>query len=69
MEKEKISQLKEELSLLLEKYNVNIVFTCGENSDTYGLYNDHISVREKSTNIDVISSDNWYLTANNLKEG
>lgn len=31
-----------ELKDLLEKYNACISWTCGEGSDTYGIYDDHI---------------------------
>ena len=68
MNEEKIARLRNELADLLEKYNVRIVFTCGDNSDTHGLYNDHIAIQEKGTDIDVIVSEDWSLSARDLKQ-
>lgn len=68
MSEAKITRLRNELADLLEKYNVRIVFTCGDNSDTHGLYNDHIAVQEKDTDVNVIVSDDWSLSARDLKQ-
>ena len=47
MEKYKILEFKSKLKSLLEEYDVSIGFTCGESSDTYGLYEDCIVIQKK----------------------
>lgn len=39
-----ISNFKAELAALLEKYNATIGFSCGEGSDTFGLYDEKMVV-------------------------
>lgn len=67
MTDENIMQLKRELCQLLKKYNVSIHFSCGEFSDTQGLYNDHIVIVDNSNEECIVESDGWSLTSNDLQ--
>ena len=66
MTDDKIKEFRKELSQLLDKYNVSIGFTCGENSDTHGLYNDYIVVRENGSGQNIVEADDWWLTKSDL---
>ena len=45
MTDERIKEFKQELAQLLIKYDVSIGFTCGESSDTHGLYDDQVVIQ------------------------
>lgn len=66
MTNDKIKEFKKELSQLLDKYNVSIGFTCAENSDTHGLYNDYIVVQENESGQNIVEADDWWLTKSDL---
>ena len=55
---------KKELKELLSKYNAVISFTCGDSSDTYGLYDDHLIIEIGQETI--FESDNWYIGSNSI---
>ena len=49
MTDERIKEFKQELAQLLIKYDVSIGFTCGESSDTHGLYDDQVVIEDNKT--------------------
>lgn len=51
----KSEQFKEELKALLLKYNASIDFSVGEGSDTYGLYDESITLSIEDTEVYSIS--------------
>ena len=61
MEEEFLQKLGE----LLKEYNASIEFTCAECSDTYGLYDDGISV--KIGGKEIKKTHCWCLEASDLK--
>jgi len=48
-----------ELKKLMIKYNASIGFTCSSDSDTHGLYNEHIVIQ--IDNEPVIEAEGWWL--------
>jgi hypothetical protein len=62
-EKEFLQKLKQ----LLSEYNMNIRFDCADNSDTHGLINDRIIIENDKTRKSIFKSNDWYITANNIK--
>lgn len=69
MDNNKIDSFKKELSDLLGKYNVRIMFICNDNSDFSGLINDRIVVIDEKTGEIIIDTyDSWKLTSNNINE-
>lgn len=61
------TKFKEELKALLDKYGAMIYWSCGENSDTYGIYDSHLEVSFKDSN-KRLRGDNGYITSNNIKD-
>jgi hypothetical protein len=61
-----IRNLEKELKALMLKYNVYIAFTCVDSSDTHGLVNDRIVIRERNTDNNIIESDGWHLYPSDL---
>lgn len=59
-------QLKADLSALLTKYNVTICFTCSDSSDTHGLRDDRIVIRDAQDKI-VVDTNGWHLGPASLK--
>ncbi|RLE45918.1 hypothetical protein DRJ25_04950 [Candidatus Woesearchaeota archaeon] len=60
----KIVSFKKKLKKLLSDYHASIGFACGEYSDTYGLYDEHMVV-----DIDdkvVIKAQGWWLDATDI---
>jgi hypothetical protein len=61
-----IRNLEKELKAIMLKYNVYIAFTCADSSDTHGLINDRIVIRERNTDKNIIESDGWHLYPSDL---
>lgn len=53
---------------LLAKYEVSIDFSVGPCSDTYGLYDDTLTLRDKDNNIIFDSNGNWWIDQHSFKE-
>lgn len=66
MNRQDIRNLERELKAIMLKYNVYIAFSCDDCSDTYGLVNDRIVIRERATDENIIESDGWHLTPSDL---
>lgn len=62
-----IKDLKKDLLQLFMKYNISIGFSCGEYSDIYGLYDDHIVIRNNDSRENVLETDGWWLNASYLR--
>lgn len=62
-------QIKEEFKALLDKYNLSIGFECSDCSDLMGVYDPQIviSKREGTKEIDIIKSDDYYLTSKDIE--
>lgn len=60
------TKFKEELKALLDKYGAMIYWSCGEGSDTYGIYDSHLMVSFKDSN-KKLRGDDDYITSNNIK--
>ena len=43
-----------ELKALLEKHNVTIMWTCGDGSDTHGIYDENMVIQDNNTNDNLI---------------
>lgn len=55
--------------ILLDEYNVNIIFTCSGRSDISGLYSDRIIISERKTEEIILDTfDEWNLSSNVIKE-
>ena len=52
------------LKALLKEYNASIEFTCADSSDTYGLYDDGISI--KMDGKEIKNTKCWSLDATDL---
>ena len=46
-----------ELKALLEKYNVTIMWTCGDGSDTHGIYDENMVIQDNETNDNLLEID------------
>ena len=66
MNKKDIQSLEQDLKALMLQYNVYIAFTCADSSDTYGLINDKIVIRDRETDENIIESDGWHLYPSDL---
>lgn len=61
------TKFKEELKALLDKYGAMIYWSCGEGSDTYGIYDSHLMVSFKESNKKLRGEDD-YITKDNIKD-
>lgn len=60
------TKFKQELKALLDKYGAMIYWSCGEGSDTYGIYDSHLMVSFKDSN-KRLRGDDAYITTDNIK--
>ena len=67
MTDERIKEFKQELAQLLIKYDVSIGLTCGESSDTHGLYDDQVVIEDNKTGKNIVEAGDWWLSAEDLK--
>lgn len=54
-------QMLQELNELLNKYNVDLCFTCSECSDTYGLSDDRLVIIDRKTHKIIHDFDGWVV--------
>ncbi len=55
-----------ELQELLKKHNASIGFSCGEHSDTHGLYDEKLLIDIGNTT--VFEVEGWWLDGDSLNE-
>lgn len=67
MTDDNIKDLKKDLCELLMKYNVSIGFSCSDDSDTYGLYDDHIVIQDNNSRENILETDGWWLNTSYLR--
>ena len=53
--------------MIIGKYDVSIGFTCGESSDTHGLYDDQVVIEDNKTGKNIVEAGDWWLSAEDLK--
>lgn len=69
MNKEKRIEFLTKLANLLDEYDTSVSFVCSENSDTSGLHNARIIIKERKEYQTILDTFNeWYLSSNVIKE-
>lgn len=66
MEKENKENMLKELKALLEKYNITIGFSCGEGSDTHGIYDENMEISCNKTGRILFSNYGWSIYKGDL---
>lgn len=63
---EKQKSFQEELKSLLEKYSATISWTCGECSDTHGIYDEKMIIYSDNPDMNLLVVEGSYISASEV---